>query len=239
MDWDYSKEDSSFLKEHQSELRYDHSKKVLLGCLHFKAKNFDKEIEDHYEIEIDFNQTCPLPSVKETNGRIEQIAKKKNKNLVDLHVDTPDRMLCLCSRIKAFEYSEKFNISNSPIADFITDLIIPFFYSLSYFEKFNEYPFGELKHGIPGLVKDMKDNLPIFLKYSDQYQEMKSTEFNNLINSYIKQDTKLAEKCKPISRKIGRNERCPCGSGIKYKKCHIEKKHLLLIEKIKNHVNHH
>jgi len=25
------------------------------------------------------------------------------------------------------------------------------------------------------------------------------------------------------SRKIGRNEPCPCGSGLKYKKCHLGK----------------
>lgn len=33
-------------------------------------------------------------------------------------------------------------------------------------------------------------------------------------------DSKPAAQSKAVDRKIGRNERCPCGSGLKYKRCH-------------------
>jgi preprotein translocase subunit SecA len=34
------------------------------------------------------------------------------------------------------------------------------------------------------------------------------------------QDQPKAEPFRRESRKIGRNEQCPCGSGKKYKRCH-------------------
>ena len=34
--------------------------------------------------------------------------------------------------------------------------------------------------------------------------------------------SKQAATTQVVSRKIGRNERCPCGSGLKYKRCHGE-----------------
>jgi uncharacterized protein YecA (UPF0149 family) len=46
-----------------------------------------------------------------------------------------------------------------------------------------------------------------------------------MFKKYEKEKTKYSpavEKHKPppvISRKVGRNELCPCGSGKKYKKC--------------------
>jgi len=33
-------------------------------------------------------------------------------------------------------------------------------------------------------------------------------------------ESKVAAQARVTGRKIGRNERCPCGSGVKYKRCH-------------------
>ena len=57
---------------------------------------------------------------------------------------------------------------------------------------------------------------------SNQNEKVLKTLFNiELIsnNENSKQDTKKDNR-KIVSKKIGRNEKCPCGSGKKYKQCH-------------------
>ncbi|MDC2979804.1 SEC-C metal-binding domain-containing protein, partial [Pelagibacteraceae bacterium] len=57
---------------------------------------------------------------------------------------------------------------------------------------------------------------------SNQNEKVLKTLFNiELIsnNQNSIQDTKK-DKRKIVSKKIGRNEQCPCGSGKKYKQCH-------------------
>ena len=36
----------------------------------------------------------------------------------------------------------------------------------------------------------------------------------------VNQETNKTDSRRIISKKIGRNEACPCGSGKKYKQCH-------------------
>ena len=191
-----SQKDIIFLREHQPQLIYDSSyKSTLSGFLYFKAQHFGKEIEDRYKIDINFSELSPLPLVREVGGRIQEIAQKKNKTIKDLHINDGeiDKGVCLCSRIKAFDYYNKFKESDAPTTDFIIELIIPFFYGLSYFDKFNEYPFGELEHGIPGLIKEINNNIPLFLKYSEQYQKDHPKEFHDLMEIYFKQNKPFCE----------------------------------------------
>lgn len=51
-------------------------------------------------------------------------------------------------------------------------------------------------------------------------------EINNVINHSYQQNNIFEEttELKAENRKIGRNEQCPCNSGLKYKKCCINKK---------------
>lgn len=50
-------------------------------------------------------------------------------------------------------------------------------------------------------------------------------EFEDEIDSVLKDDHSepAMEEIKPKEKKIGRNDPCPCGSGKKYKKCHMGK----------------
>ena len=49
-----------------------------------------------------------------------------------------------------------------------------------------------------------------------------SQESQNAGQSFLNPSSKIPEKKQPIKveKKVGRNEPCPCGSGLKYKKCH-------------------
>ena len=62
-----------------------------------------------------------------------------------------------------------------------------------------------------------------------QSNEPQKIEVNNVINNIYQQLPQTPETKKPIqkpekSKKVGRNDPCPCGSGKKYKKCCLNKK---------------
>lgn len=61
-----------------------------------------------------------------------------------------------------------------------------------------------------------------------QPEKPQKIEVNNVINNIYQQLPQAHDTKKPIqktekSKKIGRNETCPCGSGKKYKKCCLNK----------------
>lgn len=62
-----------------------------------------------------------------------------------------------------------------------------------------------------------------------QSEEPQKIQVNNVINNIYQQLPQTPETKKHIlkpenSKKVGRNEPCPCGSGKKYKKCCLNKK---------------
>lgn len=216
----FKEKDILLIKETQPQLIYEHRNKILKGFLQFEAEYQNHKIKDKYKLEIDFKNQNPLPLVKEVNGRIEKIAKDKNLNLTDLHVNggDMDKGLCLCSRFKAFEYINKLQKSLSASIDFIQELVIPFLYNISHFEKYNKFPFEEIEHGVSGLIEEATHNKQYF-EYLPIYIKTFPEEAKKFICGYI-QDSKL-ENVIYKNEKIGRNKPCPCNSGLKYKKCHL------------------
>ena len=64
-----------------------------------------------------------------------------------------------------------------------------------------------------------KASLSAFNQLIYEIQKQMVLVLNNIRvqNKEESENNKLNE---PISKKIGRNEKCPCGSGKKYKQCH-------------------
>ena len=215
-----TKKDILLIEETQSQLNYNSKNKVLNGFLQFEGEYQGYKIKDKYKIEVDFNNQLPLPLVKEINGRIEKIAKDKKKKLKDLHVNYGDinKGLCLCSRFEAFKYVNKFKNSLSPCINFIQELVIPFLYGISYFEKYDYFPFGGIDHGPLGLVKE-ENNKECF-KYLPDYLKILPEEAMGFIDEYSNFFKLKNIICK--KEKLGRNKLCPCNSGLKYKKCHLD-----------------
>jgi hypothetical protein len=59
-----------------------------------------------------------------------------------------------------------------------------------------------------------------FLQTCKSKPEPSPTIINNIFNNYYA-TSQSADKVTPTRKtKIGRNELCPCGSGVKFKKCH-------------------
>lgn len=154
------------------------------GNLIFSAQYNGVSVEDEYVVEISIPRGYPsiLPTAKETGGRIPK----------DFHTN-PDETLCLGSRI---EMRMKFHERESLIG-FVEDLLIPFLYGFSYREKYGEMPYGELPHGIDGVLKS--------------YQALFHVDDDLAVIAFLKI---LADD------NYRGHISCPCGSNIKLRNCH-------------------
>ena len=191
--------DLRWLRLHFPNLYYDADSRKILGELDFCAV-YDQEsgkvtiahlaeetdflIQDVFEIEIcvDDLDMNGWPKVFEVGGRHHKIAQENSVNTADLHFYSDDDNCCL-----GIKYG---NNSGLRVETFLDDLVIPFFYRLSYTDKFGidrarEDLWGEYSHGDRGEI--------------EHFLEIMNIARHN----------------------PGRNDQCPCGSGKKYKKCHL------------------
>lgn len=159
-------------------LQYKAKAQKIVGELDFGA-SYDKEsgklridhddenrkrdafICDVFDIEIYLNSidSNGWPKVYEVAGRHSKIAEKYNIEVIDLHFYSDDGACCLGIK----RTSEKFE-RNFRIKRFMNELVIPFFYLLSYTEKFgieasrNDL-WGEYSHGLEGQIEHRKEIL--------------------------------------------------------------------------------
>ena len=189
-----------WLESHLPGLQYESSSSKIVGELDIRAaynrksgelrigdytQEMARFIYDVFEIEIhlanlDMNG---WPKVYEIGGRHRQIAEQYQIPIIDLHFYPSDGRCCL-----GLKYGGNRNFR---IKEFLLELVIPFFYQLSYTEKFgidatHNDLWGEYSHGDKGL---------------EEYE---------------------AEMLNLTRHQPNRNDLCPCGSGIKYKKCHMD-----------------
>ena len=149
-----------------------------------RVRKANRLICDVFEIEIYLGipDRNGWPKVYEVGGRHHQIAKKCNVETIDLHFYSDDDACCL-----GLKFPDNRNLS---IRGFLEELVIPFFYQLSYTEKF-------------GIAASRND---LWGEYS--HGEAGPREYRTEISNFAK-------------RNPGRNDLCPCGSGKKYKRCHL------------------
>ena len=162
---------------------YDNeSGEVIFGD---SARQEDRFIRAVFRIKIDLKtfDANGWPKVYEVGERYRQIAKKWNIEIIDLHVSSDDGMCCLGIK--------RGNNRRFSIRDFLPELVIPFFYRLSYTEKF-------------GLAASRND---LWGEYSHREEGLREY---------------YAEIFNIAAQNPGRNDLCPCGSGKKFKKCHID-----------------
>ncbi len=122
------------------------------------------------------------PKVYEVGGRCIDIAEQNQCDMIDLHL-FDDGACCL-----GLNFAAERNLT---VERFIRELVIPFFYCLSYTDRYglnaarNDL-WGEYSHGDAGVRE-----------YQEEILQLDSTN-------------------------PGRNQPCPCGSGLKYKRCHLD-----------------
>ena len=133
-------------------------------------------------IELDSSDSNGWPEVYEVGGRHVDVAERQFIGVIDLHFFR-DSKCCLSIRSGA---ERGMNIGR-----FMTELVVPFFYRLSYTER----------HGIDAA----RDNL------WDEYSHGEEG-----LREYHREVLDIAGQAP------SRNDPCPCGSGRKYKRCHLD-----------------
>ena len=216
-----------WLKSEFPNLQYDVKSQKIAGELDFCA-TYDTEsgkviigispeeteylIQDVFEVEIclDNLDGNGWPKVYEVDGRRYIIAKKCNVPMVDLHFYTDDDACCL-------GFGSRDNRSFH-IKEFIHELVIPFFYRLSYAEKFGidacrSDLWGEYSHDIEGLREHEAEIL---------YFSKLSVGRNELCPCRSGKKYKICHFNEVESIKRSINRLCHCGRGKKYKDCHFD-----------------
>lgn len=147
----------------------------------------DKLVEDEYELRIEVPADFPknLPVVYELGGKIPPTP--------DNHVN-PDGSLCLGSPLRL----RMFASNDQSLIGFSSNCILPFLYAKSV----GSFVFGELPHGLAGLVEDYADMLGVRTK------------------EQVLQCLKLAS----LRRRVANKRRCPCGCGKRLGACTLRER---------------
>ena len=199
-----TKTDIVWLNQTQPDLIYEPKSNRIVGELSFRA-SFDETIEklrieefghdeeirmhrnfisDVFKIDIDLDvETAPWarwPKVREIGGRIDEVVEQSGIEREDLHFYSGSDICCL-----GISYSADPTLT---VQRFVRDLVIPFFYRLSFVHQFGpdaakDQLWDEFSHGDRGLEE------------------------------YDAAMTKIA------GQKPRVNDRCPCASGLKFKRC--------------------
>ena len=167
------------------------------------------KIQDNYQIRIECktSEFSDLPQVYETGSRIIKIAQSRNLKPEDLHIN-PSGSVCLCISLEEAEsLPTGFNIP-----DFFNNLLVPFFYAQSYFEKYNVWPWGQHSHG----------NLGLFEWYSQKGGTTRQSveQFLNKLKRY--KDWQMIQQLLLPSHEVKGHHKCICGKDDKIRKCHSE-----------------
>lgn len=190
-----SQEDTQWINTRYPSLTIDLVLKDITGDIDFIRSYEGYAISDSYTIKIDLKTsgTSILPKVYEVSDKIICIAKRYQKNLEDLHINT-DGSFCLSIQDREYElFEDKFTIQ-----EFMQKAVEPFLFQMSYFDREGKFPWGEYAHG--------------YLGYLELYAEGK-INLDRLIDVMDK---------KEIMYTLLKNRQslCLCGSGKKLRTCH-------------------
>ena len=139
---------------------------------------------DAFKVRIDLGHLGDngWPKIYEVGGRRFDIAEQNQCEMIDLHF-YHNGACCLTLGSSAGR--------NPSLRRFILGLVIPFFYRLSYTDRYGltaakDDLWGEYSHGDTG------------------------------VREYLQEMLRIA------SNSPSRNQPCPCGGGLKYKRCHLD-----------------
>jgi len=152
-------------------------------------------IKDEYNIEVFLIRpdSSLLPPVREVGQRIKNVALEKKKKIEDLHVNKNDSV-CLCFKNEEKDYLPRgFNLE-----DFFENIVIPFFYAQSFYEKNNDWLWGEYSHGDLALPEWFIEKHKRIIK------------------------TKIVKKYLHKKGAIKGDWPCICGSSLEFRNCHKE-----------------
>jgi hypothetical protein len=120
----------------------------LLDATHPSAGRVTRSFKLQIKIPLDFPEELPI--VFEVGGVIPQQG--------DFHVNQTDYSLCLGSHISL----KRVLRDSGDISRYFAEALRPYLYAVSVkLERGGKFVFGELRHGSPGIVQDLADDLQI------------------------------------------------------------------------------
>lgn len=183
-----------------------YSGSVLEGHLDIHAEYNGFRITDSFLIRVTSSNlnSDKTPALREIGGRTEAIARKYQiEDLRDLHRNF-DGTACVC--VRQME-SRKFP-SGSPLLLFIENLVVPYLYGLSYYDKHGKWPWADYSHGALGLLEF----------YAEDEQQKTESDIHDVIMQ-VKRERNWKEYHKQF-RKPSADKLCICGSRKSFHKCH-------------------
>lgn len=175
---------------------------ILEGDIEINAKYDEIEIKDTFTIRV-INQKN-IPKVFEIGGRVEKIEEKYNvKQRIDLHIYN-DKSVCFGV---FHELKLKFP-EGSKLITFFDNLVIPFFYALSFYEKYKYWAWGEYSHGSLGILES----------YFGKVEDLSIIELKK-IGAILRYSSNWKDINIQFRRPSGEKS-CVCGSSKSFEKCH-------------------
>jgi hypothetical protein len=166
---------------------------VLAGTLPIDAQfPGSTHIVDEFEIELSVPRRFPkqIPSVRETGGRIPRSYHKLSDGALCL--GTPTQLLMVLTQ-------------STSILRFVERCLVPYLYRYSHVEKQGVAPYGELDHGMAGVVQD----LMLLFK----------TDRKDTIEQFLRLTS--------MRKRHANKKPCPCGSGRRLGRCHNRRVNML------------
>jgi hypothetical protein len=175
-------------------LEYIKDNNTISGVLYFDltlSSQAKIRIKDSYCIEISLylhDDSC-LPTVRETNGKIQQMAARKRIKKEDLHLNSTNGEMCIIIPPKEKErYPNGFQLK-----EFLYH-IEEHLYWVSYFDRYGEKPWKDQNHSDHGYLELFKENRHKYRQCVKLYFEKKYNvtyvrqQFNYLMRQLIKRE---------------------------------------------------
>ncbi len=126
-------------------------------------------------------------------------------SIPDRHFNPNDKSACLCSPLEEEEFlNPEFNF-----VKFFRELVIPFIYGQVFYSSYNRWPWDEYAHGALGLLQS----------YGKQFQQIDKDAVMQFV-SYLQHDKDWIRYKDLLSYPRPSKQKCPCGSGNKFRDCH-------------------
>jgi hypothetical protein len=161
-------------------------------------------IIDNYSVKVQWKNHSFFPNVYETGGRIEQVAKAKSKDMLDMHIHTSSGSLCLAGTLDLIEAF----INKCSLQRYIEEFLIPYLFAQTHYAATGDWLWGELSH-------DFWGHLELLGRHPNpRLAEIQAT-FKLIVDRV---GPEIAAKL--FSVRCRWHHPCPCGSGSRNSDCH-------------------
>ena len=176
------------------------------GAFDLHAIYGGEERRDEFQVRVDAPPDYPnsMPSLRETGGRTEAIARKHGiEDLRDLHRN-PGGRACVCVKQ---EERRRFP-RGADLPHFIEGLVVPYLFGLSHFDEHGKWPWPDYSHGALGILE----------YYAEAFDDASRESIDTTL-ALLKQDTGWRKLRRQI-RKPSAMRVCHCGWHKPTSRCH-------------------